>query len=198
MSIDLNPMPHADLSSSIPPAAGEVDGPYCSSLRRTPSVRLYSRADAVVRVAPDDPGVCIVTDFAREEPWTITPNRSIGDALLEMVCGGTCALLVVQDDVVIGLITSCDIEGPRPLQVLRALRCRARREIKVHDMMTPWDQLATLEWKAVCAARAGQIEHYFRNNRDSHVMVVQEMGHRGPQVRGLISRTARLLYSFVV
>ena len=179
-------MPNANPSSAIALAEG-VGGSY-SAPWRARAARLYPRAAAVARVAPSDPAIRVATDFARDEPRTITRDRRIEDALREMECSNVGALLVAQDALVIGLITSYDIEGRRPLEFLRNSLCLARREIEVQHMMTPWDRLSTLEWTAVCTATASHIERYFRNTRASHVMLVEQLEYLGPCVRGLISR----------
>lgn len=181
-------MPHAVPSSPIASASEEVIGPYSSPRRRTRFARLWPRTSSEGRVTPDDSALRVITDFTREQPWTITPDRSVDDALREMVCAGVRALLVVQDDLAIGLITSSDIEGPHPFELLRGSSCRACGEVEVRRIMTPWDRLETLEWNAACAARAGQIEEYFRNSRATHVMLVEHAEHLAPYVRGLISR----------
>jgi len=55
-----------------------------------------------------------MTDFTREPPATVTEDRSIDDALEDMVIAGVHALLVVRGDLVSGIITSYDIQGDRP------------------------------------------------------------------------------------
>ncbi len=141
-----------------------------------------------VRVAPNDPAVRLVTDFSREEPRTIPPDRTLDDALREMVCTGVRALLVVEDELVSGLITSYDIEGRRPLEFIRSSHHLVRGEIAIGHIMTPWRSLSTLDWKTVCAANAGQMEEYFRSTHATHVVLVEEVCHVGPCVRGVISR----------
>ena len=56
----------------------------------------------------------VVTDFLLEQPVTVPEERSIDDALREMIRGGVRALLVMRGEVVTGLITSYDIQVERP------------------------------------------------------------------------------------
>lgn len=180
-------MPNANPRCGIAPVAADIGGSQSTSwLART--ARLYPRAGGAARVAPTDPALCVATDFARDEPRTIACDRCIDDALREMECADASALLVVQADLVIGLITARGIEEGRPGELFEQLRSLALREMEVQDIMVPWDRVATLEWTAVCEARAGDIEGYFRNTRTSHVLLVEQVEDYGSCVRGLISR----------
>lgn len=150
--------------------------------------RLWPRASALPRVTPGDPATRVVTDFAHHRPLTVTEDRSIDDALREMVCAGIRALFVVRQELVIGLISSYDIEGRRPLDLLRSSGGVSRGEIAVGQIMTPWDAVPTLDWQSVCAARVRQIEAYFRNTSAMHVVLLEHWEESGLFVRGLLSR----------
>lgn len=149
--------------------------------------RLWPRASVLPRVSPADPATRIVTDFAHHRPLTVTEDRSIDDALREMVCADVRALFVVRQELVIGLISAYDIEGRRPLEFLRSSQGLKRGEIEVGHIMTPWDAIPKLDWQSVCAARVRQIEGFFRNTGAMHVVVVEQWAD-GPFVRGLLSR----------
>src|SRR5438552_5494808 len=69
---------------------------------------------------PTDPAIHAVTDFTREHPATIDEERQIDDALEDMIRIGVRALLVVREQRVVGLITSYDIQGEKPLQFLQS------------------------------------------------------------------------------
>lgn len=169
--------PSEVVADSYPPSGGHSSVP-----------RLWPRASALPRVTPADPATRIVTDFAHHRPLTVTEDRSIDDALREMACAGIRALLVVRQELVVGLISSYDIEGRRPLELLRSSPGTGRGEIAVGHVMTPWDRIPTLDWQSVCAARVRQIEAYFRNTGAMHVVLVERWGDGGPFVRGLLSR----------
>ena len=140
-------------------------------------------------IALTDPAVQVVTDFTREHAVTVAEDRLIDAALQEMIVAGVRALLVVHGDMVTGLITSYDIQGERPLQFLRSSTFSRHDEIVVGHIMTPWDQVPTLDWQAVRTERIADIVKFFKNSRATHGVIIEYMDQGGIFVRGLISRT---------
>jgi CBS domain-containing protein len=154
------------------------------------SVRItQSQHSAEVRLALTDPAVHVVTDFAWEPPVTAPEGLSIDDALREMIRAGVRALLVVQDELVSGLITSYDIQGERPLQFLRQSGYRRHDEIEVGHIMTPWARVPTLDWRALGHARVADLAAFFKSTAVSHLMMVEYSDQGRSAVRGLISRS---------
>jgi CBS domain containing-hemolysin-like protein len=141
------------------------------------------------RIALTDPAVRVVTDFMLEQPLTVAEDRPIDEALREMIVAGVRALVVVHGDMVIGLITSYDIQGERPLQFLRSSNFSRHDEIEVGHIMTPWDQVPTLDWQAVRTERVADIVKFFKNTRATHGAILEYMDQGGIFVRGLVSRT---------
>jgi CBS domain-containing protein len=141
------------------------------------------------RVALTDPAVHVVTDFVLEQPVTVPEERSIDEALREMIRAGVRALLVVRDELVTGLITSYDIQGERPLQFLTESGYRRHDEIEVGHIMTPWERAPTLDWRALGRARVSDLAAFFRSTAATHVVMVEHMDQGSTAVRGLISRT---------
>ena len=105
-----------------------------------------------------------------------------------MVVAGVHALLVVRGDLVSGLITSYDIQGDRPLILLVAPSYRPPDQIEVGQIMTPWDQVPKLDWSLVSPARVLDLARAFRRTSATHLVVVENLEHKGTFVRGLISR----------
>jgi CBS domain-containing protein len=140
-------------------------------------------------LALTDPAVHVVTDFLLEQPVTVPEERSIDDALREMIRSGVRALLVMRGEVVTGLITSYDIQGERPLQFLARSGYRRHDEIEVGHIMTPWLRVPTLDWQALDRARVSDLAAFFRAAAATHVVVSEYVGQEGTVVRGLISRT---------
>ena len=62
-----------------------------------------------------DPAIHALTDFTREHPVTVDEERQIDDALGDMIHLGVRAMLVMREQRIVGLITSYDIQGERPL-----------------------------------------------------------------------------------
>ncbi len=143
----------------------------------------------VRRVAPADPAVQVMTDFSVAPAVTIAPDRLIDDALRDMIVAGVRALLVVRGEVIVGLITSYDIQGERPLQFLRTSGFTRHDEIQVDHIMTPWEKVPTLDAQWVSSACVADVVHSFKASLDSHVVVVEYAKLGGVLVRGLFSRT---------
>jgi CBS domain-containing protein len=102
------------------------------------------------------------------------------------------ALLVVRDRRVVGLITSYDIQGERPLQFLQSSTYSQHSDIRVGHIMTPWEELQAVEWGRLQSARAGDLLTVLEEAGVTHLLVVDAgKTHEAPIVRALISR-ARL------
>jgi len=141
------------------------------------------------RVKLTDPAANVMNDFAREYPVTVDEDRQIDSALADMIRLGVRALLVVRERKVVGFITSYDIEGERPLQCIQRLNYSYRQDIQVGDVMTPWADLQTLNWRAVKDASAGNLLEVFRETDLMHILVVETATDAATCVRGLFSRT---------
>jgi CBS domain-containing protein len=140
-----------------------------------------------------DPAVLAVTDFTREHPGTIDPERQIDDALDDMIRMGVRALLVVKDQRIVGLITSYDIQGERPLQFLQSSTFSHHRDIRVAHIMTPWHALTALNWETLQAMRAGDLLQVLEHAGLTHIIVVEaDRAGASCVVRALVSR-ARLI-----
>lgn len=164
-----------------------IGGAGPASIGYSAVARLWMPGCSAPQVAPDDPAVLLITDFTRKQPWTITEERSIDDALRDMVCAGVQALLVVRAGIVTGLITCCDIQGQRPSDLTTDSNWRV--EMHVGNVMTKSDRIPTLAWRSVCGSRVRQIEQWVRNTRATYALVIEHIGGTA-FVRGLLSRTS--------
>ncbi|HVC02891.1 MAG TPA: CBS domain-containing protein [Steroidobacteraceae bacterium] len=142
-------------------------------------------------IGHDDPAVLAITDFTREAPITVEDERPIDTALEDMARFGVRALLVVRERRIVGMITSYDIQGERPLQFLQNSNYNHHRDIRVGHIMTSWSELLALRWSDVQAARAGDLLELLRHAGLTHLLVVERRADRKVVVRGLASR-ARL------
>ncbi len=132
----------------------------------------------------------MITDFTREQPATVDEDRQIDDALADMIRAGVRALLVLRDARIVGLVTSYDIQGERPMQFLQSSNYSRHEDIRVVDVMTPWDSLPAVEWRALQAATAGELLRVFEETRRTHLLVIEtDPGHSGCVVRALVSRS---------
>jgi CBS domain-containing protein len=182
-------MPRADPQVAITRPVGHfgesvrqlADGP---GFRKARSLRPTEE-----RVALTDPALRLLTDFVWEHPLTVSRESTIDDALRQMIRTGVRALLVVQSEVVTGLITSSDIQGERPLQFLMASGFRRHDEIEVGHIMTRWDEVAKFDWQTLGSARVSDLVAFFKSTAATHLIVVERVDKGRPLVRGLISRS---------
>jgi CBS-domain-containing membrane protein len=143
-------------------------------------------------LSPGDPAILAITDFSREHPVTVDVERQIDDALSDMIVLGVRALLVLEEQHIVGLITSYDIQGERPLQFLQSSNYRHHRDIRVADIMTPWDALTAIDWESIQSMSAGELLKMLEEARLTHVLVVEVAGRNSCIIRALVSR-ARLV-----
>jgi CBS domain-containing protein len=141
---------------------------------------------------PGDPAIHAITDFTREHPITVDEERQIDAALDDMIRFGVRAMLVVREQRIVGLITSYDIQGERPLQFLQTSNYSRHQDIRVGHIMTPWHRLLAVDWETVQAARAGDLLHVLEEAAITHLLVIDPgKKNAAPIVRALVSR-ARL------
>ena len=141
---------------------------------------------------PGDPAIHAITDFTREHPVTVDEERQIDDALGDMIHLGVRAMLVMREQRIVGLITSYDIQGERPLQFLQTSNYSRHQDIRVGHIMTPWDKLLALDWDSIQSARAGDLLQVLEEAGLTHLLVIERgKKNASPIVRALVSR-ARL------
>jgi CBS domain-containing protein len=136
-----------------------------------------------------DPALHAMTDFTSKFAITVAADRQIDAALADMVRLSVRAMLVMRADSVIGLITSYDIEGPRPVRFAERSRATQREDITVGDIMTQWEDLPSLDWHTVQTARISDLLEIFAGIGVMHLLVVESDERGADVVRGLISRS---------
>ena len=98
-----------------------------------------------------------MTDLRRVDAVTIVGEVSIDEANRVMIARRVRALFVVDEArQVIGIVTSTDILGERPIQFAQERGMR-HGDVVVRDIMTPADRLEILDFRDVEAARVGDI-----------------------------------------
>jgi CBS-domain-containing membrane protein len=132
----------------------------------------------------------VMSDFTRENPWTVGPDRPIDAALEDMIRSGIRALIVIRDEHIIGLVTSYDIQGERPMQFLASRGEGAYRhdDLQVKDVMTPFEVLPVLRWSELRRARVADLVELLAHEDLSHVLVVEAFSGGQLLLRGLVSR----------
>lgn len=136
-----------------------------------------------------DPAILVMTDLKRVTPITIEASASIVDANEKMKTCGVRLLFVVDDSHgLVGLITSTDILGEKPVLYINEHGGK-REEILVSDIMQKRDNIDAISLGDVARSTVGDIVETLRDIGRQHVLVV-EQSHDGLQrIRGIISST---------
>ena len=159
-----------------------------SAHRLQPGARHHQPGTDAERVRADSPALAVMTDLRQIPAATIDLEAPLDAANRFMIRRGV-RLLLVSDDVrqVLGLITSNDILGEKPVQFALE-RGIKRQEIRVRDIMTPCDQLEVLEYADLIHAEVGHIVATLQRAGRQHALVVDMGGDGKTQtVRGIYS-----------
>lgn len=142
-----------------------------------------------VPVRMESPAIEVMTDLRVVAPVTIGPDADIDSANTRMIVNRVRLLLVVDaHSRVTGLITSTDILGEKPMQVVQHRGCR-HEEVLVGDIMTPHGKLEVLSLSDVLAARVGNVVATLKASGRQHAMVVDHDEEQRQRVRGIFSIT---------
>lgn len=163
---------------------------------RTPACRLVLPRPAS-SMAPAaglaDPAVNVMTDLTKSQVIVVRDITPIDEALAYMKDSGVRLLFVVDDGQrLVGLITSTDIQGEKPLRYLHSIGCMhtscTRVDVLVRDIMVPVAAWQVLDFWAVKRATVSQIVSAFKATGRRHLVVVEasDSGMTGI-VRGLFS-----------
>jgi CBS domain-containing protein len=163
-----------------------------SPLREHPlaaGARVLRQADlAAHAVTSGSPALDVMTDFSHVDAVRISSNVPIDTALEQMKNAGVRLLFVTAPgDELLGVVTSRDIEGEKPMQAQRAIGV-TRSEVLVRDIMTRREDLQVLQLEDVRRARVGDIVATLKRMGRQHAIVV-ETGADGTFVRGMFSTT---------
>ncbi len=139
-------------------------------------------------VKENSPAILVLTDLRRQMAVTIEPGVSIDWALKRMKTVGVRLLFVVgTEKEVLGIITSSDIQGEKPVRLHTELGLR-RAEMVVRDIMTPREELEALNIDDVLHASVGDIIATLRSVGRRHALVLDDEPRYGqPAIRGIFS-----------
>jgi len=144
----------------------------------------------VLRVQAESPATDVMTDLSRAAAVTTRPHATVNEARHTMVAQGVRALFVVEsENVVVGVITSTDVLGERPILVAQQRSIR-HDEVLVRHVMTPAEALEAMDLDEVLRARVGDIVASLRLSGRQHALVVEgEAASPTRIVRGIFSLT---------
>ncbi|WJW76638.1 CBS domain-containing protein [Thiohalobacter sp. IOR34] len=140
-------------------------------------------------VTLDHPATDVMTDFSKVAAITMGPCATLGAANQRMIATGVRLLFVTdQYNAIIGVVTTTDLQGERPMQYLQEVGGK-REDIYLRDIMTPQDKLDVLEMQDVARSRVGDIVATLQRCGRQHALVVDRDGQGRQRVRGLFSST---------
>ncbi len=141
-------------------------------------------------VTLQSPARAVMTDLTHVRAATIAPDMGLAQARQTMIHQGVRLLFVVSAmPGVDGLITSKDLEGERPMQLINRRGVRYD-ELTVADVMTPLSALEAIDLEDLAHATVGHVVATLKQLGRHHLIVLQKAGSgHGPRVRGVISVT---------
>ena len=138
-------------------------------------------------VTLDSPAMDVMTDLSKVAAVTIEPSASVQAANDYMIARAVRALFVTAaDGRVLGLVTTTDILGERPVRIGHARGVR-RDELVVSDVMTPIESIVAMRMEDVGAAKVGHIVASLKQAGRRHELVAETRPGGGLQIRGIFS-----------
>ena len=141
---------------------------------------------------PQDSAIYGLTDFLREPPITVSPERSIHNALQDMTRLKIHALLVTDrgpeshNQTIYGLITSSDIR--RANLATRPPYASNSHTARVGEVMTPSDLLPLVKYDSLKVLSARDLNDMFQGSGLTHLLVVESHADEVWVARGMLSR----------
>lgn len=140
-------------------------------------------------VGLESPAIFSMTDLRVVPALTTEPQVSIEWALNRMIDAGVRLLLVTDtDQQILGLITSHDIQGEKPLRLEHELSLKYA-EIRVRDVMTPLALLDAIPLPDVLNATVGHVVSTLRTSGRHHALVTDTLPNGREAIRGIFSAT---------
>ena len=138
------------------------------------------------RVKLDQPALDVMTDFRRVTAYIASPDDTLKQAEARMIRRKVRLLFIMDlEDQVMGLVTSTDIYGEKPMQIVQS-RGLIREDVRVADIMTPVDQLEAVDLEDLTAASVGHVLETLKARGRQHALVFETVDGR-KMVRGLLS-----------
>lgn len=168
----------------------EVAAPKALTTFKAPEHTGYSEPSTFTLVRADSPAMCVMTDFKSVSVATIAPDATLAQANQTMISRGVRLLLVVnRDDEVLGLITSRDTSGEKPIQLIQE-RGGKFTDLLVSDLMVPRERIDLIDTRDVLTAKVSDIVETMKHFKRQHMLA----GERDPisgkvRIRGVFSAT---------
>lgn len=168
----------------------EDTAPRALPTSKAPAGTGFYEPSTFTLVRADSPAMCVMTDFKQVSVATIAPEATLAQANQTMISRGVRLLLVTdRNDEVLGLITSRDTSGEKPIQMVQE-RGGKFTDLLVSDLMCPREHIDLIDTRDVLTAKVGDIVATLKALKRQHAMV----GERDPitgqmRIRGVFSAT---------
>ncbi len=134
----------------------------------------------------DDSAISVMTDHRLEKAPICNTKSSLENASKKMANEKTNMLFVANaDGQIVGLITSADISGEKPIQFVNETK-RKRDEIKVGHLMNIIENMPVLDIQDVLQAKIGDVLHTLNDIGSEYILVTTKEGDN-VSIRGVFS-----------
>lgn len=136
-----------------------------------------------------DPATMVMTDFRDRAFFKVAPDEQIDEVLNKMKHAGLRAAFVMdkQGDKLLGIITSYDIMGEKPLRYLQNTGLTEHKDIYVADIMENVREMVAVEVHDVEKATVQSVLDALLESGRTHLPVVEKKAGEEPHLRGLFS-----------
>jgi hypothetical protein len=147
----------------------------------------------------EDSAISVMTDHRLEKAPICSIKTSLEAASKKMANEKTNMLLIENTDgQVVGLISSADITGEKPIQYINETK-KKRDEIKVGHLMTSIESMPALNIQDVLQAKIGDVLHTLNEIGSEYILVTTKDGDE-TCIRGIfsarsISRSLNIFFS---
>jgi len=141
------------------------------------------------RVTLEDSAMSVMTDLKKVSVVTVRAKTPMEKGHEKMRRYGVRTLLVLDEtDKVLGLLTTTDILGEKPMRFLQHMG-GTHADILVRDIMTPQRELEVLNLQDVIGAKVGHVLATLKAAGRQHAMVVEENPNLPQGICGFFSAT---------
>ena len=153
---------------------------------QTGYLRPFFSTPKMVKVS--DCALEVMTDLQFVPAAVVLAEMDVESATQKMISRGVRTLLVTDaSENVIGVITSRDLIGDRPHQLMQR-RAIAFCDVRVLDIMTPAKDIEVMPLDDVLHARVGDIVMTLKYSGRQHALVVEDVAFSDKQmIRGIFS-----------
>lgn len=168
----------------------EVPAPRALGTFKAPAGTGYSQPSTFTLVRAESPALCVMTDLKQITAATIGADATLAQANQTMISRGVRLLFVVnRDDEVLGLLTSRDTGGEKPIKLIQE-RGGKHSDLLVSDLMCPRDDIDLIDAADVLRATVGDIVATLKTLHRQHALVGERDAVTGQtRIRGIFSAT---------